>query len=161
MDRPEGRRCPSRAPMLDPAHPRMPPPASPHLVLFDGDCNFCNGVVLFIIDRDPRERFVFAPLQSAIGQGTLRDAGLADPSFDSMVLVEGERVFVRSAAALRIALRLRGLWPLLGALGLLFPRFLRDAIYGAFARRRYALFGKSDRCRVPTPELRRRFLALF
>lgn len=136
------------------------PPAAPHLVLFDGHCNFCNGAVLFIIDRDPRERFVFAPLQSEIGQAKLRDAGLDDPSFDSMVLVEGERVYVRSTAALRIALRLRGLWPLLGALGLLFPRFFRDAVYGAFAKRRYALFGKTDQCRVPTPELKRRFLAL-
>jgi predicted DCC family thiol-disulfide oxidoreductase YuxK len=35
---------------------------------------------------------------------------------------------------------------------------LRDAGYSYFARHRYAWFGKSDQCRIPTPELRRRIL---
>jgi predicted DCC family thiol-disulfide oxidoreductase YuxK len=38
------------------------------------------------------------------------------------------------------------------------PRFLRDAVYRFIARNRYRWFGKSETCRVPTPELRARFL---
>jgi predicted DCC family thiol-disulfide oxidoreductase YuxK len=53
-------------------------------------------------------------------------------------------------------MRLRWPWPLLYA-GLLVPRFLRDWAYEAFAARRY-WFGQSDSCRIPTPELRRRFV---
>jgi predicted DCC family thiol-disulfide oxidoreductase YuxK len=135
-------------------------PSGKRLVLFDGTCNFCNGAVLFIIDRDPAQQFVFAPLQSDLGQRVLSNMGGRDPELDSVVLVEGERISTHSTAALRVALRLSGPWPLLGMLGYLVPRFLRDPLYRAFARRRYVWFGKRETCRVPTPELRQRFLAL-
>lgn len=134
------------------------------LLLFDGACNFCNGAVLFVIDRDPREHFVFAPLQSERGREALRDHGLeamagareALTGDATMVLVEAGRVYLRSTAALRVARRLRWPWPLL-SLALVVPRALRDWAYEAFAARRY-WFGRSDICRVPTPELRRRFV---
>ena len=131
------------------------------LMLFDGVCNFCNGAVLFFIDRDPHERLVFASLQSELGQATLRAHGLpADPTLGSkatMVVIEGGRVYQRSTAALRVARLLRWPWPLLYA-AVLVPRFLRDWAYDTFAARRY-WFGRSDQCRIPTPELRRRFVA--
>jgi predicted DCC family thiol-disulfide oxidoreductase YuxK len=136
-----------------------PVPTGKRLVLFDGTCNFCNGAVLFIIDRDPHEQFVFAPLESELGQQLVRGRGL-DPNLDSIVLVEGERLSTHSSAALRIAVRLGGLWPLLGYLGYLVPRFLRDLAYRGFAKRRYRWFGQSESCRIPTPDLRRRFLSL-
>ena len=130
------------------------------IVLFDGVCNFCNAAVMFIIDRDPREHFAFAPLQSDLGQKLLRERGFTDLNPETVVLVDGERVFCRSTAGLRIAMGMGALWPLLGVLGYLVPRVLRDWLYRAFAKRRYRWFGKADSCRVPTPELRRRFLAL-
>ena len=126
------------------------------LMLFDGVCNFCNDAVLWVIDRDPHERFQFASLQSELGQRIVRERGLS-PALSSFVLVEGERTHVRSAAALRAARALRFPWPLLYVL-MLVPRFLRDAGYDFFAARRYIWFGKSESCRVPTPELRRRFV---
>ena len=130
------------------------------LMLFDGVCNFCSGAVLFFIDRDPHERLVFASLQSELGQATLRAHGLpSDPALGSkatMVVIEGGRVYQRSTAALRVARLLRWPWPLLYA-AVLVPRFLRDWAYDTFAARRY-WFGQSDQCRIPTPELRRRFV---
>jgi predicted DCC family thiol-disulfide oxidoreductase YuxK len=127
------------------------------LVLFDGVCNVCNAAVLFIVDRDPREQFVFASLQSELGQQVLRDHAIP-PTTDSVVLVENGETHVCSTAALRIAKELRWPWPVFYYLFTPVPRVLRDAAYQAFARRRYALFGKSDQCRIPTPELRRRML---
>jgi predicted DCC family thiol-disulfide oxidoreductase YuxK len=129
------------------------------VILFDGVCNLCNAWVLFVIDRDPRARFVFAPLQGDAAVTLLRARGYvgdtASPA--TVVLVEGERVYDRSTAVLRILRRLGGLWPLL-ALLLAIPRSVRDPIYDWVARRRYGWFGRSDRCRLPTPELRARFL---
>lgn len=128
------------------------------LVLFDGVCNVCNTLILFIIDRDPREQFVFAPLSSELGRSMLRKHGLATPELDSVVLVEGDRAYSHSTAILRILGRLQAPWKLLWAAFVL-PGFVRDWAYRYFARHRYAWFGKTDQCRVPTPELRRRFLA--
>ncbi|HEY6880767.1 MAG TPA: DCC1-like thiol-disulfide oxidoreductase family protein [Polyangiales bacterium] len=127
------------------------------LLLFDGVCNVCNAAVLFVVDRDPQERFQFASLQSELGQRLLREHGL-DPAIQSVVLIEDGRACLYSSAALHVAKRLRWPWPLLYAL-VLIPRAVRDVAYRYFASHRYAWFGKSEQCRIPTPELRRRMLA--
>src|SRR5207237_4565427 len=117
-----------------------------------------NASVNFIIDRDVKKRFRFAPLQSEVGQGLLRRFGLPADDFDTMILVENGRAYARSTAALRIAWRLGGWWSLCVVLFAI-PPFLRDAAYNVLAGNRYRWFGKLDMCRVPTPELRERFLA--
>ncbi len=135
------------------------PPASA-VVLFDGVCNFCNGAVNFIIDRDPRAQFRFAALQSDIAAELLKQRGLVPDSSESsgtILLVEGDRVYHHSTAGLRIARRLRFPWMLSYAF-IAVPRPLRDLVYRFIARNRYRWFGKSDACRLPTPELRGRFL---
>lgn len=131
---------------------------SKQLLLFDGVCNFCNWAVLFVVDRDPKERFVFAPLQSELAEQALRDHGLSNTTLDSVVLIEGDRAYTASTAGLRVAKALRWPWPALYYLFIGVPRPLRDAAYSYFAANRYRWFGKSDQCRIPTPELRRRIL---
>ncbi len=126
------------------------------LLLFDGVCNVCNATVLFIVDRDPHEHFQFASLQSELGQRTLREHGLPF-ELNTVVLIEGGKAYVRSDAPLRVVRKLRWPWPLLAVFTLL-PRVLRDAAYRYFAGHRYSWFGKSEQCRIPTPELRRRML---
>jgi predicted DCC family thiol-disulfide oxidoreductase YuxK len=121
-------------------------------------CHLCNGVVRFIIERDPAARFQFGALQSDAAQRLLASAGRWSPATpETFVLLEDNRVFTRSTAALRIVRRLPFPWPL--AYGfIVIPRALRDAIYDWVARHRYGWFGRLDRCAVPTPEQRRRFL---
>jgi predicted DCC family thiol-disulfide oxidoreductase YuxK len=127
------------------------------IVLFDGVCKFCNAGVNFLLDHDARRRLRFAPLQSEAGRALLGRFGLRTDDFDTIVLVENGRAYARSAAALRIARHLGGAWPLLAVLFAI-PPFLRDGAYDLFARNRYRWFGKTDTCRVPTPEIRDRFL---
>lgn len=132
----------------------------PPLVLFDGVCNLCNSTVNFLLDRDRRGTLRFAALQSTSGRERLRALGydVPDGAPPSLLFVEQGRVYDRSTAALRIARHLPGLgWRLASTL-LFVPRPLRDAIYVFIAKNRYAWFGKSDACRVPTAELRNRFL---
>jgi predicted DCC family thiol-disulfide oxidoreductase YuxK len=127
------------------------------VVLFDGVCNLCNGSVRFIIERDPRARFQFAPLQSPVAD-RLIGAQVDRASLpDSIVLVDEGRLYVRSSAALRIARGLRFPWPLAWVF-MVVPRPIRDWVYDLIARHRYAWFGKRDECMVPTPEVRGRFL---
>ena len=129
----------------------------PSAILFDGVCNLCNGFVQFVIARDPSSRFRFAALQSAAAAHLLASNGAPPSLQDSVVLVEGSRVFTRSTAALRIVRWLRFPWPLAYAF-VVIPRPIRDGVYDLVARRRYRWFGRRDACMVPTPELRARFL---
>jgi len=129
------------------------------IVLFDGVCNFCNGSIRFIIARDRNSYFRFAPLQSELARQLLAEHKLQSNSMDSMVVIEGDRVWSRSTASLRIARRLRFPWPLLYYLFIAIPPILRDAIYDAFARRRYRWFGRTDSCPLPPASISARFLA--
>jgi predicted DCC family thiol-disulfide oxidoreductase YuxK len=127
------------------------------IVLFDGVCNFCNGSVNFVIERDKENYFKFAPLQSETGQRLLDAHGIDKIKTDSVILIEGERVFTHSTAALKIARRLDGAWSLFYAF-IIVPKPIRDFFYKLFAKYRYKLFGKQEACMMPTPEIRQRFL---
>lgn len=122
-------------------------------------CNLCSGAVRFIIARDPHARFRFAPLQSEFAAARLHGSGDGVSGPDTIVLIQNDRVYVKSAAALRIARRLTFPWPLLSLVWVL-PGPVRDWAYDVVARRRYRWFGRTESCLVPTPELRERFLAV-
>jgi predicted DCC family thiol-disulfide oxidoreductase YuxK len=123
------------------------------VVLFDGVCNLCNGLVRFLLARDRKGRFQFASLQSPAAHRLLGNSA----PVETIVLIEDGRTYVKSAAALGIARRLPFPWPLFYAL-IVIPRPLRDLVYDWVAAHRYRWFGKRDSCLLPTPELRNRFL---
>jgi predicted DCC family thiol-disulfide oxidoreductase YuxK len=136
-----------------PVDPREHP-----IVLFDGVCHLCAGVVRFAIARDPEARFRFAPLQSPLGRALLVRHGYDPEAIDAVVLVDGDGAHDRSTAALRLLAGLRTPWRRLAGPLLWLPRRLRDAGYDWIARHRYRWFGRSEDCLVPTPEVRARFL---
>jgi len=133
--------------------------AESSVVLFDGVCNVCNAAVNFIIDRDPEARFKFASLQSPEGRALAEPLGIdcADPSTMAVIEPDGTG-YTNSAAWLRIMRRLRAPWPL-ACVAAIVPRILRDAVYRFFVANRYRWFGRTEQCRVPTPEIRSRFLS--
>jgi predicted DCC family thiol-disulfide oxidoreductase YuxK len=126
------------------------------VILFDGVCNLCNGAVQFVINRDAREKFRFASLQSTTGKSYLKQFKLTADVY-SIILIKKERVFDKSSAALEIAKDLSGLWPAFYAFKIV-PKYVRDKIYDFVAGHRYKWFGKKDECMIPTPELKTRFL---
>jgi len=133
--------------------------SEPVVVLFDGECNLCNGVVQFLIRHDPRgERFRFAAQQSDAGKIILQEHSFPADSLETMAVLANGKLLARSDAALELARHLPAPWPIL-SIGKIIPRPLRDAMYRLVARNRYRLFGKSDHCMIPTPELKARFLS--
>ena len=137
------------------------PDVTSRVVLYDGVCGLCNGFVRFALRRDRRAQLKFAPLDSAFSRDVVaRHPVLAGR--DSIVYVEitgrDEIVASRSDAAVRIARHLGVWWSTVGRTYSLLPRALRDAMYDAVARRRYAWFGRLDACPIPTAEERARFI---
>jgi predicted DCC family thiol-disulfide oxidoreductase YuxK len=129
----------------------------PPIILFDGVCNLCNGAVQFIIERDKKQHFRFASLQSKTGQEYQQKAGLAIDKIDTILLVENGKIYQKSTAALRIARHLDGLWSIL-YIFIIVPPFIRNAVYDFIAKNRYKWFGKQDSCWMPTPDLKKLFL---
>ncbi len=127
------------------------------IVLFDGECNFCNSSVQFIIKRDPAAHFLFSSLQSETGEKYVKQFHIPD-DVDSLVLIENGKAYTKSSAALHIAKKLDGLWHLF-FIFILVPRKIRDGFYDYFARNRHRWFGKTEgACMLPSPEERKRFI---
>ena len=126
------------------------------IVLFDGECNLCDASVQFILKRDPKAIFCFASLQSEIGQELLLKHNIPVTT-NSFVLIEGDRYFIESTAALKVVRYIKGGWKLI-YIGIIIPKPIRDVVYKWIAKNRYKWFGKNNQCLLPTPEYKSRFL---
>lgn len=127
------------------------------VVLFDGVCNLCNSSVNWIIDHDKEGKFKFASLQSAYGQNVVKQFNLTGGYMDTVLLLDGDNLYKRSDAVLRIAKHIGGIYAL-AYVFIIMPAFVRDMFYNFVARNRYRWFGKQDACRIPTPEFKTKFL---
>ena len=136
-------------------------PGAGALLLYDGDCGFCAASVQLVLRHDRRRTLRFASLQGPTGAAIrARHPELA--AVDSVIWVDdaghagAERVTVRSAAALRVARYLGRGWRVLGILGWLVPRPVRDAAYDLIARHRMRLTAPA--CVLPDARERSRFV---
>jgi predicted DCC family thiol-disulfide oxidoreductase YuxK len=135
------------------------------LLLYDGVCALCNGVVKFLMKRDRGDRFRFAPLESALGREVLARFDIR--SFpDGVVLITDmltpvERIYRRSDAVQVSLQQLGAPWKPMGKALNLLPRFVRESGYAIIARYRYRLFGRYNTCPVPSPEQRSRLLGVY
>jgi len=127
------------------------------VLLFDGVCNLCNSSVNWLIDHDTKNKFHYASLQSQFGKDTAAKFQLHGNYMDTLVLLENDKIYLRSEAVLRIFKHLGGAYYLL-YLFIIIPAFIRDFFYRIVANNRYSWFGKQDACRIPTAELRKKFL---
>lgn len=118
-----------------------------YIVLFDGYCNLCSWSVQFIIRNDPERIFRFLPLQSEKTSLKWPDL-VSGKDYRTLVLIAGDKKYYRSAAALKIAGKLRFPVNLL-RLFFIIPAFLRDPVYCRISRNRYKWFGKRNVCFVP------------
>lgn len=136
----------------------QPAPEEPDgLILFDGVCVFCSRWVRFVIDRDPARRFRFMAIQSEPGRALAARFGIDPASPETNAVVWGGRIFFKSDAALTVLGALPATRPL--AVLKAVPRVVRDPAYDLIARNRYAIFGRTDACMVPSAEDRDRFIA--
>ena len=127
------------------------------LLLFDGECKLCHGLVQFILRNDDEQRYHLSALQTDFSKDLLEKAGLRTDSPETVVLFADDQYYTHSSAALRIMTLLGGIWKLAGIFWIV-PKPLRDWIYRLIAGNRYQWFGKYETCRMPGPEWKERFI---
>lgn len=108
-------------------------------MFFDKQCSFCNRAVGFILSKDKKKDFLFAPLEGITAQKFAL-------STKSLVLIENytthPNIIVEGKAVLRILWHLGGLYALIGVLSFL-PSFLFDRVYRWIAQHRLGFFSSS------------------
>jgi len=127
------------------------------IILFDGVCNFCNAMVNFIIRQDKKSTFLFCALQSEAGKKLLGEYNIDWKANDSFVVIENNKAYLKSDAALKLYDKLRWYWKWTQLFWVV-PKFIRDWVYNVIAKNRYKWFGKREQCMVPTAEVRQKFL---
>jgi predicted DCC family thiol-disulfide oxidoreductase YuxK len=130
------------------------------ILLIDGDCILCNNSVNYLLAREKEggPKLSFVPLKSETGKVILDYFEIPNVS-DTMILVKNYSVHIKSCAALRLTLYMKGLWPLLVAF-VIIPPPLRNLVYDFIAKRRYKKFGKTTNCAMIDPKFRSRFLEI-
>jgi predicted DCC family thiol-disulfide oxidoreductase YuxK len=127
------------------------------VILFDGTCAFCERSVRLIAARDDGY-FQFGASQNPEGRALLEQFGTSREATKSIILIEGERIYLRSDAVLRIAARMRAPWNY-ARVFLWVPRPIRDLVYRFVAAVRMRIAGTSNACEIPPPEIRRRLIS--
>jgi len=134
----------------------------PHLLLYDGVCGLCNGIVRFVLGVDRRGVFHFASLQSPAAATHLQRFALNPADLDTFVAIANYQTaaaaaFAKGSAAIFVAKKLGWPWKIAGLAEWL-PLTALNAVYDFVARNRYLIAGKRDHCVLPTSETRTRFL---
>lgn len=127
-----------------------------HIILFDGNCNFCSFWVRYVVKRDKTDVFRFTSLQSNKGLELLSKHSVK-ATIDSVVLIENGKVFIKSTAALRILKYLGGFKSIFYGF-IIVPAFVRNFIYDVVAKYRYQWFGKNDCEFIPNQNMKNKFL---
>lgn len=127
------------------------------VLLFDGYCNLCHSSVQFVLKHEKNQELYFTSLQSPIGIEILNHYSINPKEIDSLVLIEKNKAYIKSSAALRLGKYLKGLY-ILGYMFMIIPPFIRNAVYDYIAKNRYKWYGKQDSCIVPDENLAKRFL---
>lgn len=141
-----------------------PQASGKHLILYDGVCGLCNRLNAFVLPRDPRGKFHFAPLQSETSRTILRRYGKDPDELNTFYIVSNYRsdspvLLSKAQAAILVARELGGIWQLATIFGVL-PVPLLNVFYDLIARYRYRIFGRYDACPIPSAEHKSRFVGL-
>lgn len=128
------------------------------VVVFDGVCVLCSGFLKFMLKHDKRQQFQFVIAQSDLGEELYAHLGFKSADYDTNVIIVGGRIYTKLDAFAAAMGALGGIWSIAGIVRIL-PRPISDWLYNRIARNRYAIFGKTDACLVPTSDIQDRFLA--
>lgn len=128
------------------------------ILLVDGECVLCNQSVNYLLEREKKPVLKFATLKSNVGKQLIEYFEIPE-NVDSMILIKNYKVHIKTCAALRLTLYMKGLWPILSVF-VIIPPFIRNFFYDIIAKSRYKRFGKTETCAVISKEYRTRFLEI-
>ncbi|MDP1800367.1 MAG: DCC1-like thiol-disulfide oxidoreductase family protein [Bacteroidota bacterium] len=126
------------------------------ILLFDGECGFCNKSLLYFLKYEKNKTMHFAPLKSKVGK-ELKAYFEIEEKTDTVILIRDHSAFIKSCAALRLFPYMKGLWPLM-VIFVVIPPFIRNWVYDLIAKKRMKIIGRVQNCEMLPKEDTERFL---
>lgn len=125
-----------------------------NIVLYDGDCGFCNRSVAFILKHEKSPTIRFAPIQSEFTKELFKRNDWAVPNLSTFYFIQNKKKYERSSAAFEAVRYLKSPYSWFRIFRFI-PRGITDCFYNQIAKRRQRI--SNGFCVVPTPEQRARF----
>jgi predicted DCC family thiol-disulfide oxidoreductase YuxK len=108
------------------------------VLLIDSECKFCSRSMQFIMKHGGEDKYIFHSLYSTEGREILQKYNFPEDYSESIVLIENEKAYIKSDAALSIAKKLNGILPALYWFRVV-PKKIRDAAYHFVSRHRHKI----------------------
>ena len=122
------------------------------IVFFDESCILCNRSVQFILTSDRSKSIYVSALQSELGKEMMKQLNQKTEEFNTIIYWDGDKLYKKSSASLRIARDMKT-WVSLIYIFILLPKIIRDGVYNWIARNRFKWFGRTDTCMISHPRL--------
>ena len=130
--------------------------AQQSIVFYDGDCGFCNRSVAWVMKRDQTQQIFFASIQSEFTSDFFTKNKFEMPDLSTFYFYSNGKLYSKSTAGLKVIKHFSVFWRIL-SFGIVIPRFMRDYVYDAIAKRRQRIF--KSYCFIPLEEQKKRFLS--
>ena len=140
----------------DPAVPAFPDDRP--VIVFDGHCALCSAWARFVLRHDRKGRYRLLPAQTPLGHAIYLHYGLDPVDYETNLLIQEGRLYVKSEGTIRMFQGLGLPWSLM-AVGRVLPLSWRDALYRVMARNRIRWFGRREVCFLGEAGWQDRFLA--
>jgi len=114
-------------------------------------------VLLLLLAKRPRRELLYPLIGATLGVALYRHFGLDPVDYDTNILIEDGRAWLKAESSIRVFERLGLPWSLV-AVARVLPRPVRDWLYGILARNRLRWFGARASCYRPDPSQADRFL---
>ncbi len=125
------------------------------ILIFDGDCLFCNWVAFHLAKADKRNRFRFVASTGEAGKRIINEHNLQELVKQTVIVKIGKDIFIKSEAVYQF-LKESQTYPMFRFLMRLFPRFLADFFYDLIAKNRKKII--RTECPMPNAEILKKFL---
>lgn len=127
------------------------------IIVFDGHCVLCSGWANFVVRHDKSKAYRLMAAQSPTGQALYEHYGLGGDDYQTNLLIQDGRVFIKSDGTIRMFNGLGWPWRAVGLFRVL-PQSWRDRLYDVVARNRLRWFGRDEVCYLPSPDNLDRFI---
>jgi len=126
------------------------------IILYDGECGFCNKWVMWTLRNKPNKNIKFIALQSDTGRNILSQYNIAF-DLNSIIVVHKNKSYEKSKAISVILDNINSRRKYLKYLLAISPNWLSDFCYNLIARNRHKISGGADSCELPSAEEKKFF----
>ena len=127
------------------------------LILYDGECMFCEGGVNFVVKNRKDDEIRLMPIQFSNLNGSDM---MLESEVPSMLVIDTKKSEFKfdATASLVVMSRLKGFVGLFGKVLDICPKIIANFFYRLIGRNRHKIFGRKDYCNIPAGSEKKLFI---